>query len=136
MTCYSVSENLIALLTTYAIKHNLLCTGRFASLDLQEIKTVVHCLASTNIDAVVNRSHDDYDTVSDKIYISNTIDIAASFEPDLYSLGFIAKQLDCYEYQCSGRDWFNSGAFWIVAAIRDHLAQQLDGYNAAPWGMD
>ncbi|RUW56704.1 hypothetical protein [Mesorhizobium sp. M8A.F.Ca.ET.021.01.1.1] len=49
--------------------------------------------------------------------------------------GYLAKLIDCYEYQACEHDTFETGEVkaWLVWALKMSL-QSLPGYRAAPWG--
>lgn len=50
-------------------------------------------------------------------------------------LGFVFKQLSCFEYQsCERPDWRDSEAFAFCEALRHAYIARVPGYESAPWG--
>lgn len=46
------------------------------------------------------------------------------------------KLLNCYEYQtCEHPEWESSKAYAYCQALRDHLINELPGYDSAEWAI-
>ena len=137
MSAYLVSEKHIGLIAAYAHKHELTQYGICYGLGIESIKEITTCLAKANLDSVDYRYKQDTDNTENKIYINNSIDHAKAINPDVFPAGYIAKQLDCFEYQsCEPENWYQSNAFKILANIRAELVKQFDDYENASWGME
>lgn len=139
MSAYLVSEKHIGLIAAYAHKHELTQYGPCSKTGLYRIEDIAECLAQANIDSVDHRYPNQYieDNVEAKIYIKNAIDQAKAINPDVFPSGYIAKQLDCLEYQsCEPDNWYQSNAFKIMTNIRAELVKKLSDYENASWGME
>lgn len=49
----------------------------------------------------------------------------------------ILKLINCLDYQsCEHEGWETSAACKILESIKSHAINQLEGYDAAPWGIN
>jgi len=49
----------------------------------------------------------------------------------------ILKLVNCLDYQsCEHEGWKSSAAYKILSSIKSYAINQLDGYDAAPWGIN
>lgn len=59
-----------------------------------------------------------------------------NYVPTIDSMGVMAKQVSCYEYQaCEHEEWENSKAYHMCQAIKEALLRNHPDYEDAPWGV-
>ncbi len=74
------------------------------------------------------------DTSADSDYIVTPEDVASTQFAE-FRLAEVFKACACFAYQaCESEDWESSAAHGYLDVLRAHYADQVAGYEAAPWG--
>ncbi len=103
------------------------------------------CLATTNIAAYEHRYRGEHpfgDSCGAEVFVKECVHSARMIFHGMLGLTFrpspggLAKQLDCYEYQCCELpDWEGSEAKEIVDRARRLILRGLEDYEQAAWGI-
>ena len=124
MSAFIVSDNHINVIVSYfigdSLEDGLWCEtlGQYHYLTQDNAGYVAGVLMAENVRSVNNRYDEQQSSRFKFIYLPRT--------KELWSVGEIAKAIDCLEYQsCESADYYQTPAYGLLCAMRKHLLKQV-----------
>lgn len=148
MSAFMCSDNHLAILASYAVRHCLEDVPYALRTELERdgfehkpggymrtVARVASMLASENLRSIEHRYPGDH-SGEQEAYASFDVPKGAETRAHQLPALHIIKACHCYAYQaCEHPGWEASDARKLTDAIEAHAVRHLPGYDAAPWGL-